>query len=73
MGGQSPKYDAGMQPDLFLVAKFWLYVPQGVTMRTAAGHCRRVWPKQDEREVNMFVSLVHHVTGNTAREEPVRG
>ncbi|GAB4817323.1 hypothetical protein N2152v2_004369 [Parachlorella kessleri] len=23
----------------------------------------RVWPKQDEREVNMFVSLVHHVTG----------
>lgn len=23
----------------------------------------RVWPKEDQREVNMFISLVHHVTG----------
>jgi hypothetical protein len=23
----------------------------------------RVWPKEDERDVNLFISLVHHVTG----------
>jgi hypothetical protein len=23
----------------------------------------RVWPKEDERDVQLFISLVHHVTG----------